>query len=67
MKKFYAEILHPQDRSVLWHYYLKARDKDAAEAGVNKQVVAEHSGGFLLDTGGLYLLVVKEEKDAAKT
>jgi hypothetical protein len=65
--KFYAEILHPHDNRVLWHYYLEATDKETAEAAVNKQVVAEHSNGFLLETGGLYLLVVEEEKDAPKT
>lgn len=61
--KFYAEIHHPTERKVLWHYFLEAANKEAAAAAVNKQVVAEHSNGFLLYTGGLYLLIVEEDKD----
>jgi hypothetical protein len=41
----------------------KAPNKEAAEAVVNKQVLAEHSDEFLLETGGLYLLVVQENDD----
>jgi len=28
--KFYAEIRHPTEQKVLWHYFLEARDKQAA-------------------------------------
>ena len=63
MKNFYAEILHPYEDKVLWHYFLAARDKDAAQKAVTDQVIAEHSNGFLLDTGGLFLVTIEEDAD----
>jgi hypothetical protein len=60
--KYYAEILHPHENKVLWHYYLEASDEETAKEAVEKQVVAEHSDGFLLDTGGLFLITVEEDK-----
>ena len=61
--KFYAEILHPYKDEVLWHYFLEAPDEATAQDAISKQVAAEHSDGFLLDTGGLYLLIVEEDKE----
>lgn len=61
--KFYVEVLHPHEDRVLWHYYVEARDKEAAEMAVQKQVVADHQDGFLLETGGLFSLTVEEHRD----
>lgn len=61
--KFYAEIHHPTENTVLWHYFLEAPDKETASNAINKKVIEEHSDGFLLDTGGLYLLIIDEDKD----
>lgn len=61
--KFYAEIIHPTEGTVLWHYFLEAPDKKAASDAVGKRVIEEHMNGFLLDTGGLFLLTVEEDKD----
>ncbi len=60
--KYYAEILHPYESKVLWHYYLEAPDEETAKEAISKQVVAEHSNSFLLDTGGLFLITVEEDK-----
>ena len=60
--KYYIEILHPAEDKVLWHYYLDAPDSKTAEYAVQKKVVDEHSNGFLLDTGGLFLITVEEDK-----
>jgi hypothetical protein len=60
--KYYVEILHPVEDKILWHYYLDAPDSKAAEYAVRKKVIEEHSNGFLLDTGGLFLIIVEEDK-----
>jgi len=61
--KLYAEILHPTEEKVLWHYYLEAPSKEAAHSAITDQVIKEHSDGFLLDTGGLFLVTIEEDKD----
>lgn len=61
--KYYAEILHPSKDGVLWHYFLEAPDEETARNAVSKQVIAEHMDCFLLDTDGLFLLTVEEDKD----
>jgi hypothetical protein len=61
--KFYAEILHPDKPVVLWHYFLEAPNKESATNAVNEQIIREHSDGFLLDTGGFYILVIEEDND----
>jgi hypothetical protein len=61
--KFYAEILHPYEDKVLWHYFLEAPDEATAGDAIGKQVIAEHSNGFLLDTGGLFLQIIEEDKE----
>lgn len=61
--KFYAEIHHPHEDKVLWHYFLEAPDKETAAQAVRQQVLEEHSDGFLLDTGGLFILIVEEDKE----
>lgn len=61
--RFYAEILHPTTGEVLWHYFLEAPDKDTASDAIGKQVAAEHANGFLLDTGGLFIQIVEEDKE----
>ncbi len=61
--KYYTEILHPTDNKVLWHYYLEAPDEETAREAITNQVVKEHSDGFLLDTGGLFMLIVEEDKE----
>jgi hypothetical protein len=63
--KFYAEIHHPYENKVLWHYFLEAPDKETASKAIHQRVVAEHSDGFLLDTGGFYILLVEEDKEDA--
>ena len=62
MNKYYAEILHPVEDKILWHYYLDSSDAATAKKAVSKKVVEEHSDGFLLDTGGLFLITVEEDK-----
>lgn len=61
--KFYAEILHPYEDKVLWHYFLEAPDEATAQGAVSKQVIAEHENGFLLDTGGLFIQIIEEDKE----
>jgi hypothetical protein len=61
--KYYAEILHPYEDKVLWHYFLEAPDEATAQDAVRKQVMAEHTNGFLLDTGGLFLLIIEEDNE----
>ncbi len=61
--RFYAEILHPTTGDVLWHYFLEAPDKDTASDAIGKQVIAEHTNGFLLDTGGLFIQIIEEDKE----
>lgn len=61
--KFYAEIHHPYQDKVLWHYFLEAPDKKAASDAIGLRVAEEHADGFLLDTGGLYLLFIEEDTD----
>jgi hypothetical protein len=64
--KFYVEILHPFEDKVLWHYFLEAPDKETAQNAINEKVFEEHSGGFLLDTGGMYLLTIEEDSERAQ-
>jgi len=59
--KFYAVIRHPTEKKVLWHYFLEASDKQAASEAVAKRIASEHADGFLLDTGGAYILTIKED------
>lgn len=61
--KFYAEVHHPTEHRVLWHYFLEASDKEVASNAIHRKVIEEHSDGFLLETGGLYLLTIEEDKD----
>ena len=63
--KFYAEIHHPKDEKALWHYFLEAPDADSAREAVVKRVADEHANGFLLDTGGAFILVVQDEETGA--
>jgi hypothetical protein len=61
--KYYTEILHPTNNNVLWHYYLEAPDEETARKAIANKVVKEHSDGFLLDTGGLFMLILEEDKE----
>jgi hypothetical protein len=60
--KYYAEILHPNENKVLWHYYLEASDEATAKEAITNQVIIEHSDGFLLGTGGLFIVTVEEDR-----
>ena len=63
--KFYAEIHHPKEEKTLWHYFLEAADAESARDFIVKRVAEEHANGFLLDTGGAYILVIQDEETGA--
>jgi hypothetical protein len=41
---------------------LDAPDEETAKEAVSNQVIIEHANGFLLDTGGLFLTTIEEDK-----
>lgn len=63
--KFYAEIHHPTDSKVLWHYFIEGSDAESVREAVIKRVADEHGNGFLLDTGGAFILAIQNEETGA--
>ena len=63
MKKFYVEIVHPTEPTVLWHYFAEAYSKEAVRESVVKKFMEEQRDGVLLETGGKFRVSVSEEKE----
>lgn len=63
--KFYAEIHLPKDEKALWHYFTEGPDAESVRDAIIKRVAEEHSNGFLLETGGAYILVIEDEATGA--
>lgn len=60
--KFYVEILHPYEKKVLWHYWAEGPSEESVRELATKKFIEEQTNGILLETGGLFLVTVEEEK-----
>lgn len=58
--KFYVEIHHPSEDKVLWHYFVEGPDAQSVHDAIAKRVAEEHADGFLLDTGGAFLVAIQD-------
>lgn len=57
---YYVEILHPDEKKVLWHYFVKAPSKELAEKEGSNKFIDEQSNGILIETGGLFIVTSEE-------